>query len=207
MRTTQSGSAPAECLLCVRTDRGAADDAVVDRRGAVLRHLQRVVLVVRHRRVRLRRELQVQPWETDRSANREKRLHYKYNPDKWLHYKYSREKRLHYKYNREKRLHYKYNPDKWLHYKYNPDKWLHYKYNQEKRLHYKYNWQKQLHYKYNREKQLHYKYNREKRLQYKYNLLNHKNNLVSMIAIRSTSCNGYVLRKIDSPCPPSPPLQ
>ena len=51
-------------MFCVRTDGGAADDAVVDRRRAVLRHLQRVVLVVRHRRVRLRRELQVQPRET-----------------------------------------------------------------------------------------------------------------------------------------------
>ena len=46
-------------MLCVRTDGGAADDAMVDRRRAVLRYLQRVVLVVRHRRVRLRRELQV----------------------------------------------------------------------------------------------------------------------------------------------------
>ena len=56
-------------MLCVRTDRGATDDAVVDRRGAVLRHLQRVVLVVRHRRVRLRRELQVQQREAISDTN------------------------------------------------------------------------------------------------------------------------------------------
>lgn len=44
----------------VHTDGGAANDAVVDGGAAVLADLQAVVLVVRHRRGDVRRELQRQ---------------------------------------------------------------------------------------------------------------------------------------------------
>ena len=72
-----------------RTDGGAADDAVVDRRGAVLRYLQRVVLVVRHRRVCLRRELQVQPSKTVKitSTTECNGYNHKYNQEERLQLK------------------------------------------------------------------------------------------------------------------------